>query len=183
MNTKICLHFLCERALPLSEGDIMNNAINLNDSLLRYSSGIKGKEKMVATFSCLLFGESSTLFHIGNTRIYSIQGNYLKQLTTDHTTYNYLKFRGLYEEAEHCNKSELVSCFGGGTNRVFDPESEITNVRKAVMTSDGIHDYVDIDIMEDIVCSEKSNAEKCDDIFNIALNSGSCDDMSIVIVW
>ncbi len=51
------------------------------------------------------------------------------------------------------------------------------------MTSDGIHDYVDIDIMEDIVCSEKSNAEKCDDIFNIALNSGSCDDMSIVIVW
>ena len=180
---ELASQFLCERALSLLDGDIMHNAINLNDSLLNYSCSIKGKEKMAATFSGVLFGESTMLFHNGNTRIYSVQGNYLKQLTTDHTTYNYLKFRGLYEEAEHCNKSELVSCFGGGTNRLFNPESEKTNAKKIVMTSDGIHDYVDIDRMEDIICSEKSNAEKCDEIFNTALDSGSCDDMSIIIVW
>ena len=180
---ELASQFLCERAILLTEGELLHSATDLNESLLRYASEIKEKEKMAATFSAVILSEDTRILHIGNTRIYAVQGSYLKQLTTDHTTYNHLKFRGLYEEAERCNKSELVSCFGGGTNRLFCPDIEIVTVNKMVMTSDGIHDYVDIDRMEDIICSEKSNAEKCEEIFNIALDKGSCDDMSIIIVW
>lgn len=179
---ELASQFLCERAMLLTEGELLHNATDLNDSLLRYASEIKEKEKMAATFSAVILSEDTRILHIGNTRIYAVQGSYLKQLTTDHTTYNHLKFRGLYEEAERCNKSELVSCFGGGTNRLFNPESENISAKKIVMTSDGIHDFVDIDRMEDIICSEKNCQEKCDEIFNTALDSGSCDDMSIVII-
>ena len=180
---ELASQFLCERAMLLTEGELLHSATDLNESLLRYASEIKEKEKMAATFSAVILSEDTRILHIGNTRIYAVQGGYLKQLTTDHTTYNHLKFRGLYEEAERCNKSELVSCFGGGTNRLFCPDIEIVTVNKMVMTSDGIHDYVDIDRMEDIICSEKNCQEKCYEIFNIASDSGSCDDMSIVLVW
>jgi protein phosphatase len=180
---ELASQFLCERVLSLSEGNILYKATDLNESLLKYAFSINGKEKMAATFSAVVFGEDTRILHIGNTRIYAVQGSYLKQLTTDHTTYNHLKLRGLHEEAEHCNKSEIVSCFGGGTNKLFSPDSKIVTFRKILMTSDGIHDYVDIDSMEDIICSEKSNAEKCNEILNIASDNGSCDDMSIIFVW
>lgn len=180
---ELASQFLCERALSLADGDILRNAEELNESLLKYASGINGREKMAATFSAVVFGETVRILHIGNTRIYAIQGSYLKQLTTDHTTYNLLKSRGLNEEAERCNKSELVSCFGGGTNRFFSPDSEIVTVNKILMTSDGIHDHVDIDRMEEIICSGKSCPEKCDELMQAALENGSCDDMSIVLAW
>ncbi len=179
---ELASHFLCERAISLSEGELVNNANELNEKLLKYASEINGKEKMAATFSAVILSEDTRILHIGNTRIYAVQGSYLKQLTTDHTTYNHLKFRGLYEEAERCNKSELVSCFGGGTNRLFCPDIEIVTVNKMVMTSDGIHDFVDIDRMEDIICSEKSCQEKCNLLMQLALDNGSCDDMSVVLV-
>ena len=110
---ELASQFLCERVLSLSEGNILYKATDLNESLLKYAFSINGKEKMAATFSAVVFGEDTRILHIGNTRIYAVQGSYLKQLTTDHTTYNHLKLRGLHEEAEHCNKSEIVSCFGG----------------------------------------------------------------------
>ena len=165
-------------------GDILLNATEINSDLLRYASEIKGKEKMAATFSAIIFGEQAQLFHIGNTRIYAVQGGYLKQLTNDQTTYNLLRFRGLYQEADNCNKSELVSCFGGGTDRLFSPEIvDVSAPKRFLMTSDGIHDHVDIDSIEEIISSEKSYHEKSDELIQKALDNGSCDDMSIVFVW
>lgn len=180
---ELASQFICEKALSLKENDIIHKAEEINRNLIKYALGVKGKEKMATTFSAVIFGENPQFFHIGNTRIYSVQGSYLKQLTTDHTTYNYLRFRGLYEEAESCNKSEIVSCFGGGTDRLFNPDTENINARKTVITSDGIHDHVDIDCMEDIICSEKSCAEKCAELMKTALENGSCDDMSIILIF
>ena len=52
-----------------------------------------------------------------------------------------------------------------------------------VMTSDGIHDYVDIDYMEEIICSEKSPQEKCNALMQAASHNGSVDDSSIVLIY
>lgn len=181
---ELAAQFICERVLSLSGDGLLQKASKMNNDLLSYASSVKGKEKMAATFSAIVFDENEKFIHIGNTRIYAVQGNYLKQLTNDHTTYNLLQFRGLYEEAERCNKSELVSCFGGGTDKLFSLDIEdIAIPKKIVMTSDGIHDHVDIDSMEDIICSEKSCQEKCDELMQIALDNDSYDDMSVAFIW
>lgn len=60
-----------------------------------------------------VMGDSYKLVHIGNTRAYVKQGKYLKQITSDHTTYNWLMRNGQTEAAENCNKSEITNCFGG----------------------------------------------------------------------
>lgn len=51
------------------------------------------------------------------------------------------------------------------------------------MTSDGIHDYVDIDYMEEIICSEKFPQEKCNELMQTASHNGSVDDNSIVLIY
>lgn len=52
----------------------------------------------------------------------------------------------------------------------------------AILTSDGIHEYVDIDTIEDIINGEETFEEKCRMIIQKALDNGSEDDMSAVII-
>ena len=74
-------------------------------------------------------GDSFTLIHVGNTRAFIKQGNYLKQLT-----------------------------------------------------SDGVHEYVDVDSLEAIVNGEDSYSDKCNQILLAAESAGSDDDMTVVII-
>ena len=124
------------------------------------------------------------LFHIGNTRIYAMQGHYLKQLTSDHTVYNWLKSLGRLEEAEACNKNEITSCFGGGDEKLLQKLQiqSVSAVKTLLITSDGIHEYVSIDDLENILNSDIPNEEKCTAMQEAAQNAGSTDDMTAVLI-
>ena len=124
------------------------------------------------------------IVHIGNTRVYSMQGHYLKQLTSDHTVYIWLKSMGRVEEAEACNKNEITSCFGGGDGKLIG-KIQIVTVNSAhtfLLTSDGIHEYVSLDDLEDIMNSDIPNDEKCSAIQEAAMLAGSTDDMTAVLI-
>ena len=124
------------------------------------------------------------IVHVGNTRAYVKQGNYLKQITADHTAYNWLMSMGEAEAAERCNKNEITNCFGGGNPallaRLFVADCQQFSL--ALLTSDGIHEYVDLDTLEEIIAGEGSYAEKCEEIVRRAIEAGSQDDLSVVIV-
>ena len=49
------------------------------------------------------------------------------------------------------------------------------------MTSDGIHDYISIDLMEDIIAENGITALACEAMISAARDAGSKDDISIVI--
>ena len=92
---------------------------DMNQALLKYGDQTSDKKTMATTFTGLFFvGDKIYLVHIGNTRLYSMQGAYLKQLTEDHTTYQWLINAGQYEVAEQCNKNEITACFGGGNTNL-----------------------------------------------------------------
>ncbi len=124
------------------------------------------------------------IIHVGNTRVYAMQGHYLKQLTSDHTVYNWLKSLGRTEEAEACNKNEITSCFGGGDEKLIEKLyiQSVNEVKTLLLTSDGIHEYVSIDDLEDIINSDIPNDEKCSAIQEAALLAGSKDDMTVVLI-
>ena len=97
---------------------LKNKFLKINDDLITYASEISGKTKMATTLSCAMISENKIItVHCGNTRIYSKNSMYLKQLTTDHTTYQNFMNQGLIDAAENCNKCEITSCFGGGDAR------------------------------------------------------------------
>ena len=91
------------------EIDIRSAVLKINEALLKKARSEESVADMATTLTGFLFrGEEVQLFHIGNTRAYVFQGDYIKQLTSDHTVYNYLRSMQRYEEAEKCNKNEIM---------------------------------------------------------------------------
>lgn len=131
--------------------------------------------------------DNNYLFSIGNTRVYLLQSRkYLKQLTTDDTTLNYLLATGQLsaEDAETFErKNEITACFGGGSARLFKNKfSKIDPLTSPLMiTSDGIHDYISIDEMEDIIAEHGLTVTACEALVSAARAGGSHDDISVVL--
>lgn len=170
--------------------NLKNKFLKINDDLITYASEISGKTKMATTLSCAMISENKIItVHCGNTRIYSKNSMYLKQLTTDHTTYQNFMNQGLIDAAENCNKCEITSCFGGGDAR-FVAWIRFENVKlndklpkSLILTSDGIHEFVDENDFEDIL-NEKDidTLQKTENLIQNALKHDSHDDKTIIII-
>lgn len=184
--------FICE---ALKDRDVINkdNLLSTNTRLISKSVENANYDRMASTLSGVLLSENhASLFHIGNTRVYVFQGNYLKQVTEDHTTVNWLLKTGKIskKDAETYDKrNEITACFGGGNpslvnSLVFEDNNEaIKNSKRIIITSDGVHEYVSIDEMEDIFNNEEAEPLiACQTIIDKAKLNGSEDDKSIVII-
>lgn len=149
---------------------------------------IPEKSDMATTLTCVVAAKDGYyLIHAGNTRLYAMQGSYLKQLTIDHTTYNWLIECGQYEAAETCRKSEINCCFGGGSQRyanrlVIEKVFEGYFPDTLILTSDGIHDFVNLDCMENALSSDGSDFDATQTITDEARKNGSTDDTTIIIL-
>lgn len=160
----------------------------MNQCLIEYATRTDDRKQMATTFTGLIIkDESAVVVHTGNTRLYGLQGSYLKQMTKDHTTYQRLLTAGQYEAAELCNKNEITACFGAGTISALKfidiyefTNSNLPNVM--ILTSDGIHEYVDIDDLEKMICASEPDGVIAERITKMALENGSEDDMTITIV-
>lgn len=157
----------------------------INDDLIRASKQDETNSKMATTLTGFCFAKDSIrLIHVGNSRAYIKQGRYLKQITQDHTTYNWLLSTNQYEAAESCNRNEITNCFGGGNPALLSKlyVDECQPFTLAILTSDGIHEYVVLDTIEDIINCKETFEEKCNMIIQKALDNGSEDDLSVVII-
>ena len=185
----IAAQYVCERIYGCSsepdESRFLDDIAGVNAGLLELGRKTPGKDKMAATYSGVFISEEKTakLLHIGNTRVYAIQGGYLKQLTSDMTSYNYYMSLGRTEEAQQCSRSEITACFGGGTNSLFRPQlTEINLCGSLLMTSDGVHDFLSADQLEDIISTAESDIAACREMLDRALAAGSEDDMRVVLL-
>ena len=165
-----------------------NDLTRINEELLSLSLECSAYENMATTLSGVAFFNGATqVFSIGNTRVYLLQGRkYLKQLTTDDTTLNYLLATGQLSPVEaklFDRKNEITACFGGGAAHLFKMKcSTIESLSSPfIMTSDGIHDYISIDLMEDIIAENGITVLACEAMVSAARDAGSKDDISIVI--
>ena len=179
----IAAQYVCERLSLCNCENLQDEISEINSGLLALAKKTPGKEKMAATYSGVFLCENQPgkLLHIGNTRVYAIQGGYLKQLTSDMTSYNYYMSLGRTQEAEQCSRSEITACFGGGTSSLFRPQILDLSGGGLLMTSDGVHDFLDIDMLEGIISAAESDIAACREIISRALAAGSEDDMSVVI--
>ena len=167
------------------ESAMREKLIDINHQLVSNSKEDARLTNMATTLSGVYFKDGELkIIHVGNTRVYAMQGHYLKQLTSDHTVYNWLKSLGRTEEAEACNKNEITSCFGGGDEKLIEKLyiQSVNEVKTLLLTSDGIHEYVSIDDLEDIINSDIQNDEKCGAIQEAALLAGSKDDITAVLI-
>ena len=160
----------------------------INNELIELSELSEELKGMATTLVGVnLFDCKAQLFNVGNSRVYLLQSRkYLKQITTDDTTLNYLLATGQLPLAEVENferKNEITACFGGGSYNLF--KIKLSNVdlftSPIMITSDGIHDYLTVDNMEDIIEEFGLSVEMCQKMINVARENGSLDDASIIL--
>ena len=156
----IASSFVCEnlKNIVLSDKNVL---VDINSQLIMKSTENAKYSGMATTLSGVCIGDNMTSsFHVGNTRIFIFQGSYIKQITEDHTSVNWLIKTGRIspKDAEtYDRRNEITACFGGGNpalinSLVFEENNEtLSNSKRIVLTSDGIHEYISIDELEDIL--------------------------------
>ena len=156
----------------------------INQKLIALSQTDRALAGMATTLALVDFTEDSAkITYVGNTRVYTVvNGKYLKQLTSDDTTLEYLLATGQLDAstAESFNrKNEITACFGAGNPALLKlKQTDVSGQDTLILTSDGIHDYVSLDEMEDIYCAEDDKLEFCKKLIEQAVENGSMDDMS-----
>lgn len=183
----IASHFVANKVCHLDEISL-ERLQTINEELITVSKVAEGQKGMATTLAGVCIGESKPLlFSIGNTRVYLLQGRkYLKQLTTDDTTLNHLLVTGQLapEDADSFErKNEITACFGGGTDSFFKVKvNYIESLLSPLMiTSDGIHDYLTVDQMEEIIEKYGLTETSCVELIKSARSNGSVDDASVVL--
>ena len=186
--------------------DIVNS---INQELIKYASELAttslngdattqeanqvsnlGKERMATTLVAALIDAQQVLaVNVGNSRLYALNGCFMKQLTHDHTTYQLLLDQGRPEDAEHCNKCEITSCLGGGKAglaawlQVYKVATADRMPKTLILTSDGIHEFISEDKFEELMSMpDITDEHRAQLIAQEARNNGSEDDISIVII-
>lgn len=177
--------FVLSELSKCTPGDLRTQLMEINDRLITESNLLPEHKGMASTLTGVyLTKDEAILLHVGNTRAYTLQGKYLKQITSDHTVYNLLKSSGRHEEAAECNRNEITNCFGGGDPRLLDRlrVTTISSSKTILLTSDGVHEHISIDDMEEILRMDLGDLEKCAAIVEKALCAGSQDDLSVVLI-
>ena len=161
---------------------------SINRNLIALSQTDEALAGMATTLALVDFTENSAkITYVGNTRVYAVvNGKYLKQLTRDDTTLEYLLATGQLDvsTAESFNrKNEITACFGAGNPALLKlKQIDVSGQDTLILTSDGIHDYVSLDEMEDIYCAADDKMELCKKLIEQVVENGSMDDMSAILI-
>lgn len=150
-----------------------------------------GIKNMATTLTALVMNQEKALtVHIGNCRL-SSHKKYLQPLTKDQTVVAGMVSRGemTKEEAQISPlRNQICACLGGGDEDYFEPlqielqEKILNQESNLILTSDGIHDYIEEDELETELGASGEIYELCKRIVKKARENGSTDDISLIIV-
>lgn len=151
---------------------ISRTIIDTNKDILDRSMADPGLEKMATTLTGIYMTPEQLLtFHVGNTRLCRLQGMYLRGLTQD-----------TVDEG-----GRLTGCMGAAPNlinrlKVWDVTAEVKPGQDLILTSDGVHDHIPDEQMDEIMGMEGTKKEIMEQLEKTARDNGSIDDISIIWV-
>ena len=127
---------------------------------------------MVSTFSALVLKSTTAhIFHVGDSRIYRYRDGYLEQLTNDHRVW-----------ISH-DKNYLNRAIGIDLHLDIDyktSEAEVGDIY--VMTTDGVHDYLNDKQIKALLKTDGSLEVIADDIVCSALENNSHDNVTCQLI-
>ncbi len=145
---------------------------SINITLFKRSHEFASEEKgYLTTFTGLVIkSRTCHLFHVGDSRAYLYRNNELKQLTRDHVA------------SIATGRSFLARAVGMDNCLQIDYSTvDLEDNDLLLATSDGIHDFVDSDKLNEILSLKMSEQEKIDLLAKTAFDNGSDDNISGVI--
>ncbi len=126
----------------------------------------------VSTFSTLILKSTTAhIMHVGDSRIYRIRDNNIEQLTTDHRIW-------ISQDKNYLSRAIGVDLHLDIDYKTID--LEVNDI--FVMTTDGIHDYLNDKQIRDIACSSNDLNQVSDNLLNSALQLKSHDNVTCQVI-
>lgn len=174
----------------LTLDDLVSIMINIDSELIDFSSFLEGKENMASTLTVFIVEQHRALSaHVGNTRLLEVRNGVIHQLSHDQTAKQIMLDTGNYASARDFGNSELLGFMGGASVngiaylKVAELWTDGDRADQIILTSDGIHDYVEPDRFSALYESNKMYPRRLFQmIFNEADMNDSCDDKSMLLV-
>jgi len=180
--SKYILEQIAKRKNQLSRSVIINLLNNAHTYLQKEFQGT------ASTVGSIVYGdhEHILIFHLGDTRVYKLTKRNFIQLTNDHTVVQQLVDSGAIGEnmrTSHQQKHLILQSYGGNRSISIDIYSNTFEPgEKLLLTTDGIHDYLSIERIEEILRRSNNLETLVDKLIVEAKEQGSKDDLTALLV-
>lgn len=175
--------------MPLTQSSIEDAVSDANASVLAMQGKDRGHENMSSTVAGIYINNGDFIaFNVGDSKVFRQRDSYLSQLSVDHTFLQESLDLGLFEnksEIPEKDRHKITRCIGDrtrcqpsftvGKNRVFEGDLFL-------ICSDGLSDVVSNDAIENILSEQIDLSHRCKKLFQAALQNGSRDNISIILL-
>lgn len=137
---------------------------------------------MVGVIYC---NQTTYVFNVGDSRTYGLFEDDFLCLTEDHTYIAELLKRGDISEEEaktHPNRNMLTNAVGVWDQVKVDISKIKDDYLSLLICSDGLHGYVEEDLIQHILRSRHSTQAKVDMLIQAALDAGGYDNVSVIVL-
>ncbi|MBQ7113714.1 MAG: Stp1/IreP family PP2C-type Ser/Thr phosphatase [Clostridia bacterium] len=171
-----------------SPAGLVKNAVNrANTAVYQYAGSHPECRGMGTTLVlALIFKTRFIAANVGDSRLYHYHGGKLTQITVDHSYVAELLASGYItkEEALHHPRRNLITrALGTRANEkvdVFECAWEENDI--LLLCSDGLYSELDDRTMVEMIEKHSNLENACDALVKLALNAGSTDNISVVLV-
>lgn len=171
----------------------IQDAIEEANNRVRNIQSIENLHKaMMSTIAGIYSDENKFIvFNAGDSRVYRFRFKYIMQLSKDHSLVQDLIDLGEISTDEakcHKQKNIINKCIGYEEKvnaRIIDMSGDYLEGDILVICSDGISDVLSDSDIKNIIIEHKSDddlKECCQHIYNEALQNGSLDNLSVVLL-
>lgn len=136
--------------------------------------------------AALIRGSSCLVSHTGDSRVYAINENGIRQITKDHSYVNILLENGeiTEEEAEaHPQRNWIMKAIG--SEKTIEPDLysiELKDQSYLLLCTDGLSNKVNQGTIQEIVLSNASLREKAKELIDLANQMGGEDNISVILI-
>ena len=165
---------------------IEDRLLDVNDKLLEKARASHNKATIGSTVVIMLaFEKYCTYIWAGDSRLYRLRQNELRQITTDHSQVELYVEQGLItrEEALYHPHSNMITRAIGATEELFlDMDmQELERNDRYLLCSDGLTKHI-LDYELESMVKKGTPEEACRKLIDTTLERGAGDNVSVIIV-
>jgi len=167
--------------------DVEDRLIEVNKRLVKKAQDSEKRTTIGSTVvSMVAYGRYCVYIWAGDSRLYRLRNNDLRQMTTDHSQVELYVEKGLItrEEASVHPHLNMITRAVGATDDLFlDMEiQEMERKDRYLLCSDGLTKHMTDFEIEDILHEEGSGEETCKTLIDLTLERGAVDNVTVIVI-
>ncbi len=167
---------------------------DLEDKLLAVNDKLQKKSKESAKISTigstvvlmLAYEGYCTFMWAGDSRLYRLRDNKLRQMTTDHSQVEIYIEQGLIsreEAAVHPHGNMITRAVGASDQLYVDMDiQKMKSGDRYLLCSDGLDKHLPDRDIEDILTKQDPTEDTCNTLINLTLERGAGDNVTVIVV-